>query len=192
MRGPRLTTSFVLTAFLWGCVDGDGPSEQRGPGDVQIYNAVREGDLPRVKQILANHPTLLNSQSNQYRMTPLHVAAHDGHLHISRHLVDRKCAVDPRDRDGATPLFLAAMKGHAEIVSLLIEHGADVNTVADERVMPLHVAAMNGHKRVVRILVEADAKIDAPDDAGYTPLKWAEESGDVEMQRLLRPGVQHR
>jgi ankyrin repeat protein len=53
--------------------------------------------------------------------TPLHVAAHSGHLDVARLLVEADADLAAcTSRDGATPLQLAVSRGHHHVVEYLI------------------------------------------------------------------------
>lgn len=91
------------------------------------------------------------------RLSSLHLAAHEGHLKISRFLLEAWAPVDNRDVAGSTPLHLAAKKGHAEIVRLLLQCGADKDWAEQSGWTALHFAVWNGHARVARALLQAGA-----------------------------------
>lgn len=151
----------------------------------EIHVAVRNGDLEKVAKLLDADPGLLTSQANQYAISPLHVAAHDGRVEIAKLLIDRGAPLELRDRDQATPLFAAALKGHAAVAHLLLDAGADPNAKADEDVRPLHLAAMNGHLEVVKLLLDAKADVNVKDTSGFTPLGLTE-SSERAIVRLLK------
>lgn len=90
-------------------------------------------------------------------LSPLHLAAHEGYLKISRLLLEAWAPVDDRDCAGNTPLHMAARKGHADIVRLLLQCGANKNAVDKCGWAALHFAAWNGYARVARLLLRAGA-----------------------------------
>ena len=77
-------------------------------------------------------------------MTPLHLAAKEGHAVVVRALLDGNAKVDAKNEDDMTPLHLAAKKGHAVVARMLLEKKADVNAEDEDGVTPLHLAAEEG------------------------------------------------
>ncbi len=59
--------------------------------------------------------------------TPLHIAAHNGHINAARALL--ACGANPNkvDSAGFTAIHEAAKEGHGEVVHLLLVHGSDPN-----------------------------------------------------------------
>jgi len=87
--------------------------------------------------------------------TALQRAAHSGHYHTVKRLIDAGADVNKALDNGATPLFIAAQQGHVEIVRALIDAGADVNKALDDGATPLFIAAQQGHVEIVRVLKDA-------------------------------------
>ena len=56
-------------------------------------------------------------------MTPLHYAAHHGHVDAVRVLEELGAFLEACDGDGAKPLHWAANQGRVEVVKTLIELG---------------------------------------------------------------------
>jgi RNA polymerase sigma factor (sigma-70 family) len=99
---------------------------------IDIGMACAKGDLARVRELLAQDPTLANR-----------VADYSSYYIGS-----------------GAPLKNAAAGGHLEIVELLLEHGADPN-LPEEGIAPkghaLHMAVCNGHYDIVKLLLEHGA-----------------------------------
>ena len=60
-------------------------------------------------------------------MTPLHLAAMDGHLEVCRLIIENVQDKNPANWDGKTPLHLATLYGQHEVCRLLIENVAREN-----------------------------------------------------------------
>ena len=56
-------------------------------------------------------------------MTPLHLAALNGHAETATALIDRGADVNAKSTDGATPLFVARLHQHTETIRILIDAG---------------------------------------------------------------------
>ena len=76
-------------------------------------------------------------------MTPLHIAAEQGHLEVVRFLVESGANKDQGTTDyGTTPLCMAAHNGHLDVVRFLVESGANKDQgQTDIGARPLHIAA---------------------------------------------------
>jgi len=60
----------------------------------------------------------VNIADYDYR-TPMHLAACEGHAHITEWLLGMGANPAPRDRWGSTPLDDARTKGHTAVIELL-------------------------------------------------------------------------
>ena len=90
-----------------------------------IAYAISEGDLEKVRDLLAKEPHLVN-QPDYSGNTPLHVAATGLEVRILRYLLSIGASVHIRNYTGTgrTPLFLAANAGLDSHVLLLCQAGA--------------------------------------------------------------------
>jgi len=170
----RLTVFLVAAAVAVGAKAAD------------IHVAVRAGDIKRVEALLKHDPQLLESQANQYRTTPLHIAAHDEQMEIAKLLVSRGAKLEAPDKDLATPAFLAALRGSCNVLAFLLKSGANPNAIADEGVRPLHVAAMNGHVACAAALLDAGANPNVRDIRGTSPLSFAQNLRNQAIIQLLK------
>jgi ankyrin repeat protein len=69
-------------------------------------------------------------------MTALMFAAQNGHLEISKLLIDRGADVNAK-YDGWTALMFASKKGYREVVKTLLEKGADYKIKSDASILRL-------------------------------------------------------
>ena len=86
--------------------------------------------------------------------TPLHFAAHAGHIPVCRWLLTQ--GVDPgkKDTQGRTALHGAAFNGHTECMALMLSHDPElVDDRDDDGYSILHHAAINGQLEAVKLLV---------------------------------------
>lgn len=92
-------------------------------------------------------------------LTPLHLAAHGGHLKVTRLLLEAWAPVDDRDKAGTSPLHMSAQMGHIDVVRLLLQCGADKDGLDESAWAPIHFAVWKGHAAVVRILLQAGSSL---------------------------------
>jgi uncharacterized protein len=177
----------------------------------EIFEAIAEGDLDRVRKLVAEDATLAGAHDAQglSAVTQARYRGHDdivgalldaepeldvfeaaavGRIERVRELVESDPAlVSAFSPDGFTPLHLAAFFGYPDIARLLVEHGADTQAVARNpmQVMPLHSAAAARQLEIAKLLVDRGADVNASQERGFTPLHEAAQNGDVELTRLL-------
>jgi len=88
-----------------------------------IFDAVRSGDLAKVKELVEKDPKLVKAR-NANQSTPLHVAVDVNNEPIAKYLIEKGAELNAVNRYNWTPLLYA--KGKAT-VNLLIGKGADIN-----------------------------------------------------------------
>jgi ankyrin repeat protein len=151
----------------------------------EIHDAVRSGDLEKVKTLLQGHGDWLNSP-DQNQKTPLHLALESGHAHIAKYLIEQGADINLKDKDKASPLHNAAYLGKLEIVDLLLKKGAtSLNEGNFRGQTPLHFACEGGHPEVAARLLDAGADIEARDMIGRTPLMTTAMSRNMEVVKVL-------
>ena len=70
-------------------------------------------------------------------LTPLMLAAREGHLDVARTLVGAAADIDAAAGDGKTALAIAIFNGNYELASFLVDNKADVNKADAQRFTPL-------------------------------------------------------
>jgi ankyrin repeat protein len=184
------------------------------PDDEEMFiAAIRDGDLGKVKSMLAATPGLIRSR--RHGPSPILIACYHGKRDVveclrgllpaldifeAAALGDRETAERLLDgdrglanavaEDGFGPLGLASFFHHESVVRLLLERGAqvDVASVNDMHVMPLHSAAAARSVPIARLLLERGAPVNARQGTsglGFTPLMEAALNGQTKMVDLL-------
>jgi ankyrin repeat protein len=95
--------------------------------DGRLVAAARNGDLPGLEELLAQHPDRLALRTKPYGWTLLHVAGNAGHAEVVDALL--RGGLDPNTReegDNTTAMHWAAAGGHLEVVRVLADAGGDV------------------------------------------------------------------
>ncbi|MDQ7821436.1 MAG: ankyrin repeat domain-containing protein [Candidatus Eremiobacteraeota bacterium] len=90
---------------------------------VYIHDAVRSGDMAKVKAIIEKNPDLVNSPDAE-GLTPLHMAAEKGNLPMVEFLVGKGAEIGAKDKKGQTALYLAGKQNHLEVAEFLRKQGA--------------------------------------------------------------------
>jgi ankyrin repeat protein len=70
-------------------------------------------------------------------LTPMMLAAREGHTDVARLLLDAGADVNAKAGDGKTALALAIFNGNYDVASLLVDRKADVNLADAQRFTPL-------------------------------------------------------
>jgi ankyrin repeat protein len=74
-------------------------------------------------------------------LTPLLLAAREGHIDSVRALLDAGADVNQVSAgDKTSPLLIATINGHFDLAKLLLDKGADVQTAAENNATPLYAA----------------------------------------------------
>uniref|UniRef100_A0A2A4JTK0 K Homology domain-containing protein n=1 Tax=Heliothis virescens TaxID=7102 RepID=A0A2A4JTK0_HELVI len=87
------------------------------------------------------------------RDTALTIAADKGHTKFVELLLQRRAAVEVKNKKGNSPLWLAANGGHLAVVEMLYAAGADIDSQDNRKVSCLMAAFRKGHTKVVKWMV---------------------------------------
>lgn len=156
------------------------------PSD-RFFAASGEGNVGRMRDVLAAHGALLNAHSRD-GWTALQLAAYYGHADAVRHLLARGADVHVRSQNAManTALHGAIAGRRTEIVPLLLEAGADLEAPDAGGNTSLHLAAHEGLPEIIRLLVERGTSINARRSDGKTPLGVALAEAQAEAADALR------
>ena len=144
----------------------------------KVYQAARDVSfdltdlLKRLKTEQRKTALETKTKDGCHFVTPLIIAAHNGHLNSVKILLSYKADIEARGTlkigdevsEGCTPLWGAAAADHLDVVKLLLEQNADVDSKTSTGSTPLRVAAHEGHLDIVRCLVESGADVNARND----------------------------
>ena len=152
-----------------------------------IHTAAGAGNLGAFQVLLEHgeYPEVLTDGDN--KMTPLHIAATNGHREIVQCLLDKRVNVDRSTTDGKTALHLAAEVGQVSILTMLIKAGSDRN----KRIRnssgntALHGAAATGNVQVVESLIRQECNTTISNANGETALHLAASQGHDAIVKLL-------
>eukprot|EP00042_Codosiga_hollandica_P039379 m.329652 g.329652 ORF g.329652 m.329652 type:complete len:157 (+) comp55602_c0_seq61:405-875(+) len=104
-----------------------GVKDQEESNLGRLWDAVEEGDLALIQQLVAKHGQgILAAQEPDTGYTVIQFAVCRGHANVLEWLLDQGFYIDAPDRLGWTPLMLAAKEGHTELAKMLLERGANM------------------------------------------------------------------
>jgi len=189
---------------------GETVGENRPEAPPEFIDAVKRGDLSKVRELVKENPALLNARTKR-GLSPVLVALYSGQKVAAANLIamgadldvydaaaagrlDRVRALVERDpalvnaisAEGFPPMGLAAYLGHEEVVEYLISKGAEVNYAAPPTGFTALTGAVNSrHARIVDLLLKHGAEVNHVYEGTITPLLNAVANGDANLVRVL-------
>jgi ankyrin repeat protein len=156
----------------------------RGGSSADLFDAVRTGDLEKVKALLQADPKLAEARTED-GSTALHLAALEGQTAVAQLLLANGAQVNARGLREETPLHMAMYDGHREVAEVLLASQADLDARNTAGETPLHLAVRKGYRDLVELLLEHHADVNAKDRQDATPLHAAVAAGHKEVIELL-------
>ncbi|RVD86090.1 uncharacterized protein DFL_004384 [Arthrobotrys flagrans] len=128
-------------------------------GETVLHCAARYGYTDIVQHLLE-----LGADSNVAKkdgLPPLYPVAEDGHVAITKSLIENGTAnVNAGSDSGWKPLHVAAGEGYQGVVEVLVENGTNVGAQSALYFMPLLVATTSGELEAVKLLLEYGASLE--------------------------------
>jgi ankyrin repeat protein len=135
-----------------------------------------------VRKLLGSGASL-DTAITVHDMTPLHLAARQGHMGVVKVLLEHKASLTALCVDDSFPLHLASAHGDPAIVKALLDAGAEVNAVDALKCNAIGDACAKGNYKAVEILVEAGCDMD--EQGEYPALTIAAAEGFLKSARVL-------
>ncbi|MEZ5358435.1 MAG: ankyrin repeat domain-containing protein [Candidatus Zixiibacteriota bacterium] len=148
----------------------------------ELHDAVKDGDLERVKLLLDTGTDV--NQLDEDGGAALHIACSSGQTDIVRELLKRGADAGIDSDEWEPPLSIAVSNGYVEIAKLLAKH---IKMIPDEYgQMLIGFAAASGDLKTLKYAVKAFGPI-AYDKTSprYTPLHWAAQENHPEIIEYL-------
>ncbi len=163
MRRPAARFALLILVLIGGCRRKQEPPPPT-PTDLMM-KAAAEGDIEKVKSLLADDPSLLTSRDENQR-TPLHRAASGGHTEVVKFLLEKGADPTARDKWNITPTERAALKGHQELAALLMAAPLPENATGEK---PLYSKERERRQEMERLFDEASGRREGTQDTPQSP-----------------------
>ena len=143
--------------------------------------------MAKVKELLRQDRSL-SRQFDRNGWSPVHLAAHFGHIEILRLIISYGVDLDAPSRNGVTqaPIHMAVGSEQHEAVRVLLEAGADPDVRQKKDWTALHQAILHEDYRMIEILLAGGADINAERIDGKFPMDMARDKHLKEMEYFLR------
>ncbi|KAF1565476.1 Ankyrin repeat domain-containing protein 6, partial [Eudyptes schlegeli] len=151
----------------------------------RLLVAAYKGQVENVVQLINKGAKVAVTKHGR---TPLHLAAHRGHLHVVQVLLKAGCDLDIQDDGDQTALHRAAVVGNTDVIATLIQEGCALDRQDKDGNTALHEACWHGFSQSAKVLVKAGANVLAKNKAGNTPLHLACQNSHSQSTRVLLLG----
>ena len=163
---------------------------------LEFYDAVRNGDLTRLKTYVDRHRVDLNARFTEVRkkthldLSPIHLATYKGYTSMLQYMLNMKCDVHLRTGTlRRTALHFAVLRRKMACLHRLLSVGADADARDTFGNSACHYAAEDGDCTILDVLIANNIDVNAQDITWKTPLMKATRNGKVAaVRRLIRGG----
>lgn len=139
-----------------------------------MFISAQENDM-EIVQILMTLPNSIHliNQVSRSDSTSLIIAIQNGHVEMTKLLLNMGANPNISNSVGDSPLTIAAQDGYLEIVNWLIEAKATLDKQNPNGATALNLAVGGNHIAVVERLIQARANVNIPNHRGITPIQKA-------------------
>lgn len=122
-----------------GLIPSNYVQENTESVDNPLHEAAKRGNIAFLNECICNKVSV--NGLDKAGCTPLHWAAHGGHLECLKRLLGvENCQLNVQNKLGDTALHSAAWKGHSEAVQMLLEKGSRTDIKNNEGKTPSDLA----------------------------------------------------
>ena len=94
------------------------------PDSTGILNAMLDGNLAKVKELIQNNPSLLKKTFGDNQSTLLHIASVDCSVEVLKYLIEQNADISAKDNQNWTPIAYAGWAGNHEAIRHLLANGS--------------------------------------------------------------------
>ena len=153
----------------------------------RIYQMMDVMLKPHLISLPSNVNPFSKAMNFEDQVTPLHLAAQEGHTHVIRKMARWGLFETPTTHAKQTALHYAVIAGNEETTYELIRHGSDMDAQDYKGYTPLHLAIVNKQLALVKLLITMGADMTITDSDGYSSLQLAiREKQQDTIEELLK------
>lgn len=150
----------------------------------EIFTAIQQGDLTKVKKLVEENPELLNSI--QAGRKPFVYAVINRQKDIAEYLISKGADVNEKNLiSNYTPVIWAMRNNDLEMIKMLLNNGAELLLTTDLGESYLHFAVFLNRKNLVEFFLNKGINVDIKKYGNLTPLHIAAVRGLKDIAELL-------
>ena len=194
-----------MSAFLYTCSRGhksiaqyllDNSADvnaQTWKGETGLVLAAQENQYDVLKLLLSNNcdinittqPLLQGILDIPPGSTALHFTSRDGHVRMSRNLIQNGANINLQNFYLQTPLHYSCSEGHIKVTNLLLKSGCEVNLQNYAGETALFVAIEGKYMNIVELLLKYNANPNISTRSGVRPLIQAISMNSADLVKIL-------
>lgn len=151
----KIFLALTLLLLMTRCAHVEHRSEDRFQN---LYYQVAIGNTERVRQLINLGYDVNVPEDTFERLTPLMIAAKEGHAEIASLLISQRADLDAKTRNGHTALMMAAYNRYPKVVKILLDAGANPNLISNAGHTALSEVLMTEKEEILHLLTEKGAK----------------------------------
>lgn len=152
-----------------GNIDVDEMVDSSGWLALHIVSSIGNDEI--LDQLMATKPTPDVDLKTNQGTTALHLSISKKNIPVVKKLIiEYKCKVNTKDKNGYTPLMRACSNGLVSVVILLNEHRVNLNSTDNDGWTGLHHALAEGHGDAAKLLIELGAHTDIKNQQDELPI----------------------
>ena len=124
--------------------------------------------------------------------SPLHITAEQGHLELSKYIIERTGDTNSKNKNGDSAFQMATEKGQLDVCKLIIESLENKNPRGYKGWTALHFAALNGHLEICKLINENIEDGATVENLGFSPVGCAAARGHFEVFKFLTETLQDK